>query len=110
MRPVFTPNGDAFNDTFGFINMALYQNITVTIFDLDDNTIYSSENYELPDNVWPVNVDSLDSGTYKYKVVIENEQTFVEYGYVCLVKTPEDGAEFSFVNECSLDFFDPILE
>ncbi len=42
--------------------------------------------------------------------MIENEQTFVEYGYVCLIKTAEDGAGFSFTSEGSLNFFDPILE
>ena len=107
--PVFTPNGDGFYDYFGIENIDLYSYNSVTLFDLDDNIVYTTENYEYQTNALGGNDISLESGTYKYKVVVENEQTFVEFGYVCIVKTAEDGAGFSFVTECSMTDFDPIL-
>ncbi len=109
--PLFTPNGDAYYDTFPILNIQHYPNNSVTLYNLNDDIVYSVENYGNTNDLGWANFDDLESGSYKYKVVIENEQTFVEYGYVCLVRTAEDGADFSFFTECSLEggYIDPII-
>ncbi|WP_299902065.1 gliding motility-associated C-terminal domain-containing protein [uncultured Aquimarina sp.] len=110
VSPVFTPNGDGFYDRFGIENIDLYSPNSVTLFNLNDEIVYSTQDYSNFNNFLGGNDTNLESGTYKYKVVVENEQTFLKFGYVCIVKTPEDGDGFSFSSECSLiDFFDPIL-
>ncbi len=108
--PVFTPNGDAYNDTFRIENLDLYPNNSVTLYDLNDNEIFSTDNYG-NNNFYGGNLN-IEDGSLKYKIVVENEQTFVEYGYVCVVTWNGEGdSEFSFYNECSLgsNFFDPII-
>jgi len=109
--PIFTPNGDAYYDTFLIENIQHYPNNFVTLYDLNNDIVYTAENYGNTNDFGWMNFDDLESGSYKYKVVIENEQTFVEYGYVCLVRTVEDGANFSFFTECSSfePYFDPII-
>jgi len=104
---LFTPNGDGMNDSFVVENLYNYSYNSVTLYDLDDNIVYSSENYN--GNIsWTV-FSGIDSGTLKYKLVVENEQTFVEFGYVCMVKEIGDGDEFSFYTECNDIGFDPII-
>ncbi len=108
--PFFTPNGDAYYDVFGIENIEHYPNNSVKLYNLNNDIVYSTENYNYSNNAlgW-TNSANLESGTYKYKVVIEDEQTFVEYGYVCLVKTAEDGTGYSFSECLPLGSIDPIL-
>lgn len=88
---LFTPNGDAINDSFAVENIELYQNHTVTIYNLDDEVIFESTNYgNGVNNIFPIGaqgengVEGIPDGTYKYKVVVENEQTFLKSGTLCL--------------------------
>ncbi|NQY29892.1 MAG: gliding motility-associated C-terminal domain-containing protein [Flavobacteriaceae bacterium] len=100
--PVFTPNGDGILDVFTINNIGLYSNNLVTIYNLNNEIIFSTGNYNNGSNSygWSNGNNDFESGTYKYKIVIENEQTYLQYGYVCLVKTPEDRAGIYFYNEC----------
>lgn len=99
---VFTPNSDGLNDTFIIPSLTSYSNHSVTIYDLNDNVIY--ESYE--NNgfiVWfngkKQNIgEELEFGSYKYKVVIENEQTYLKYGYLCLVRKSSEANGFDFLN------------
>ena len=110
--PYTTSNGDGVHDYFGAINLELYPNNTVTIFDLNDNVVYTATDYYGQDfsALFPNNNEVADGtipiGTYKYKLVIENEQTYVDVGYFCLFAN-----NTSFVTgliECGGDF-DPIV-
>ncbi|MDH7913170.1 gliding motility-associated C-terminal domain-containing protein [Winogradskyella sp. SYSU M77433] len=42
---LFTPNGDGTNDLFGIENIGLYDNHTVTIYNMNDDVIFESTNY-----------------------------------------------------------------
>ena len=103
---VFTPNDDAYNDCFQVENLNKYSFNSLTIYDLKDNILFTTENYGETNYFCG---DNINSGTLKYKLVVENEQTFVEFGYVCLVKTVEDGKVFSAETECTFPFYDPII-
>jgi len=105
--PVFTPNNDGVNDIFRIENIELYSYNSVTLYDLNNNIVYSTENYDSESNHLGGTNTDLETGTYKYKIVIKNEQTFVEYGYVCLVKGTNNIPDFSFKTECSIN--DPVL-
>ncbi|RKE89072.1 T9SS type B sorting domain-containing protein [Ichthyenterobacterium magnum] len=120
---MFTPNNDGFNDHFEIQNIEFYQNNTVTIYDLDDNVVFETQSYNnVDETVFPQNPSEnaflglnqaddseLEFGSYKYKIVIENEETFLEYGYVCFIREPEQANGMSFIN-CIDSQFDPIIE
>jgi len=107
VSPVFTPNADGYNDALSVENLDKYSFNALTIYDLNDKILFTTENYGKNDNsFWG---DNIKSGTVKYKLVVENEQTFVEYGYVCIVKTEEDGKVFSTETECAFPSDDPII-
>lgn len=101
IHPLITPNNDGVNDLFMADNIGLYNYNSVTIFDLDNNIIFQTENYHINSNDFYDISLNMESGTYKYKVVVENEETFLEYGYVCLLRNREDSNGFSFLTECS---------
>lgn len=88
-------------------NLDKYSFNALTIYDLNDKIIFTTENYGKNDNSFLG--DNIKSGTVKYKLVVENELTFVEYGYVCIVKTEEDGKVFSVETECAFPSDDPII-
>lgn len=104
---VFTPNGDGVNDCFDIENIDKYSFNNLTIYDLNDKILFTTENFGKKGNVSCG--DGYKSGTVKYKLVVENEQTFVEYGYICIVKTLDDGKVFSTETKCIFPFFDPII-
>lgn len=103
---VFTPNEDAINDCLLVENLDKYSFNTLTIYDLNDKVLFTTENYGASDHFCGENIKS---GTVKYKLVVENEQTFVEYGYICVVKTEDDGKLFSAETECPSLSDDPII-
>jgi len=110
---IVTTNGDAFNDLFRVENIELYNNHTVTIFDNNDQMIFESTNYGGANEYFPsgtqgeFGVEGIPAGTYKYKVVIENEQTFLKSGTFCLViGFQPDDVSFAECGECQ---FDPVL-
>jgi hypothetical protein len=111
--PYTTSNGDAINDFFRVINLELYPNNTVTIYDLNDNIVYIADDYYGQDfsDFFPNNEEvengTIPIGTYKYKLVIENEQTFVDVGYFCLFAN--DTSFVSGLIECGNGEFDPVV-
>ncbi|WP_053976668.1 T9SS type B sorting domain-containing protein [Mangrovimonas xylaniphaga] len=114
-----TPDGDGKNDIFIIENIELYPNNTVTIFDLNDNIVFNKSNYlseyNYSTSFYGLNQSDnseLPTGTYKYKIVVENDETFVEYGYVCLVRYFSDLdnlGDFSFIICNAKDEHDPFL-
>lgn len=108
---ILTANNDGFNDKFSIENIQLYANHTVSIF-YEDNLVYSSSNYGESNNFFPViidnNFDDLAEGTYKYKIVVENEDTYLKSGTFCLVKGLQpEGVSFA---DCeNSNGFDPAL-
>ena len=104
---VFTPNVDGINDCLLVENLDKYSFNSLTIYDLKDEILFTTENYGTNSNSFCG--DNIKSGTVKYKLVVENEQTFVEYGYVCIVRTEEEGKVFSAETECTFPFEDPII-
>jgi gliding motility-associated-like protein len=112
---LFTPNGDGYQDLFGIENIELYDNHTVTIYNSDDEVVFESTDYGGGNEYFPVGmqgengVEGIPDGTYKYKIVIVNEQTFFKSGTLCLFGdyTALDTQNFSDCNPASN--FDPIL-
>ncbi len=91
VSPLITPNGDGKNDYLFIYNIDLYLNNTLTVYDMENNLIYNKTGYNNVNNVFVgTNPDSLleyPVGSYQYILTIENEDTFVEHGYICLVRT-----------------------
>jgi gliding motility-associated-like protein len=120
---MFTPNGDGFNEHFEIQNIEFYENNVVTIYDSNDNVVFETQNYNnVDETVFPQepsenafiginqgNNSELQFGSYKYKIVIENETTFLEYGYVCFIREPEQANGMSFFG-CTDTEFDPIIQ
>lgn len=101
---VFTPNGDGINDFFLIQNIEFHPSNSVTIFDLSDNIVFERQSYFSGDPFIGKNSNTgaeLAFGSYKYKIVLENEQTFVEFGYVCLLKDKSEANNFDF-SSCNL--------
>lgn len=113
---ILTPNGDGFNEFFGVINIENYPNHSVTIYNSEDQIVFESSNYVAFENLFPdvefaqVNTVYPD-GTYKYKIVIEDEQTFTKSGTFCLYSgNPLIAAEEQNFSEClEAGEFDPIV-
>lgn len=113
---ILTPNGDGLNEIFGVQNIENYPNHIVTIYNSEDQIVFESSNYVAFENVFPdvgfaqVNTVYPD-GTYKYKIVIEDEQTFTKSGTFCLYSgNPPIAAEEQNFSECiDAGEFDPIL-
>ncbi|WP_179020522.1 gliding motility-associated C-terminal domain-containing protein [Winogradskyella forsetii] len=90
MADIITPNGDGINDYFGVINIQNYDNHTVTIYTSDDQVVFESNDYFGFNNIFPdgeqtqTGMANYPDGTYKYKIVIENEETFFKSGTFCL--------------------------
>nr|WP_321230311.1 gliding motility-associated C-terminal domain-containing protein [uncultured Psychroserpens sp.] len=85
---VITVNGDGLNDLFFPQNINLYPNNEVTIYNTNDDVVFSGMGYGLNNVFFPLNSNSttFPEGTYRYKIVIENEQTYVNNGFFCLIK------------------------
>ena len=109
---VLTPDGDGLNDSFFIQNIALYPANSVTIYDMDNTVVFQTDAYESNpfDGQNEMNGSELPFGTYKYKIVVENESTFVEYGYVCLLRDYSEAGDFSFANCFVEDPNDPYLQ
>lgn len=116
---IITPNNDGVNDRFGINNIQNYDNHTVTIYASNDDIILESTNYGSDTGEffpWQqaqgsfIALDDIPDGTYKYKIVIENENTFFKSGTFCLFTNNPPLAQQNF-SECIEpgDFFDPTL-
>ncbi len=114
---LFTPNGDGINDLLSIDNIESYENHTVTIYSNDEEVIFESTNYgETIDDFFPVGfqgeggIVGISDGTYKYKVVVENEQTFLKSGTFCLfTNNPVIEQNFSECDPLADGGFDPII-
>lgn len=110
IRKIVTANGDGYNDSFAVQNIELYTNYTLTVYNPSgvivlEATNNSSLNYypQVVNN----NYDAVIDGTYKYKIVVENEQTFLKSGTFCLLKEFQpDDVSFS---DCGDVGPDPVL-
>ena len=94
-------------------NINLYNNHTVTIYNSNNEVIFENTNYGEFPNYFPSEQQNgnlpYSDGTYKYKIVVENEQTFLKSGTFCLfTNNPVIEQNFS---ECDplTDSFDPII-
>ncbi|WP_179319343.1 T9SS type B sorting domain-containing protein [Winogradskyella helgolandensis] len=114
---IFTPNGDGINDYFQIENIELYNNHEVTIYSIDDEVVFQSTDYGSGfNNFFPVQtqgyfgVDGLADGTYKYKIVVENEQIFKRSGFFCLfTNNPSIEQNFAECDPLQPGEFDQIL-
>lgn len=115
---IVTPNGDGIFDLFGIINIQNYDNHIVTIYNSDDEVVLESTDYGTDiSEFFPWQqasgsfeaLEDIPDGTYKYKIVIENEETFLKSGNFCLF-TNDPVVEQQNFSEC-LDAgeFDPTL-
>lgn len=96
---VFTPNQDGLNDAYFIPNINLYPNYLITISDLNDTIVYDSEeNGPFFDGKNKNTGEELKYGSYQYKVVIENEQTFLQYGYLSIIRNKSERHGFNFSN------------
>ena len=114
---LFTPNGDGYNDWLNIENIDLYPNHTVTIYNLNDEVLFESNNYgNIISDFFPQGnqgengADLYPDGTYKYKIVVEDETVFMKSGTFCLftnnpVVEPQN---FSECDPLSMGF-DPII-
>ncbi|WP_026755213.1 gliding motility-associated C-terminal domain-containing protein [Sediminibacter sp. Hel_I_10] len=111
---LFTPNGDGYQDYLGIENIELYDNHTVSIFDFEDNLIFENAAYGTDGELFPIEAQNQSlpypDGTYKYKIIVENEQTFLKSGTFCLFTNNPVLEEQNF-SECDPldDGFDPII-
>ncbi len=98
----FTPNGDGVNDFFRVRNIQQYENHSVEISRLNGQVVFESENFQF------FSGDDLPEGSYRYKIIIENENTFLLQGYLCLVREFQE--DFTFGPGCpTSNIPDPIL-
>ena len=96
---VFTPNGDGNNDSYIIPFLVNYETSSVTIYDLNDKVVFNSKsNTDFFNGKYQNTGAEQRYGTYKYKIVIQNEETFVQYGYLCLVRTREEANDHDFSN------------
>ncbi len=112
---IVTPNNDAFNDHLIVDNLIHYPNNKLTIFDKNETVIFQTDSYGSTgiEDVFPRISDYTNNtlpmdGVYKYKLVIENEATFLEYGFICVIT--QDSDSLMSTVECNPNINpDPIL-
>ncbi len=102
--PFFTPNNDGHKDRWFVRNLHLYSNGSIEIFDSNNQSVYFLSDL----NQYPGwNGNNLSEGIYRYKLIIENEQTYLQQGYLCLILSRD--TELS-TAECDPSDFDPIID
>ncbi len=113
---LFTPNNDAYNDRFGIENIQLYENHIVSIYNIDDELIFESTDYgSSSDESFPIEpqgefgVEGVPDGTYKYKIIVENEQVYMKSGTFCLFGNFSALDEQNFSDCTPSSQFDPTL-
>ncbi|MEN1784077.1 MAG: gliding motility-associated C-terminal domain-containing protein [Bacteroidota bacterium] len=104
----FTPNGDGLNDVFFIQNIQQYENHSVEIFRLNGELIFESKDYGSGNLTTYFTGEGLSQGSYEYRVIIENENIFLEQGFLCLITKIQ--SNFSFEPFChSQRIPDPLL-
>ena len=106
-----TPNNDGINDRFFFINIESHPNNTFVIFDSNDNIVFETEGYNSNTNAFPSLEDLQtgnvpEQGVYRYRLVIENEDVFLEEGLFCLILEDDETVDTS---GCDLSNGDPLI-
>ncbi|TXE15609.1 hypothetical protein ES692_16045 [Psychroserpens burtonensis] len=111
---IVTQNEDGINDMFSIRNIELYSNHIVTIYNSVDEQIYESTNYTDFEAMFPGypqgengSASIISNGTYRYKIVIENEETFRKSGSFCVYTFPDPQPNFEGCNLGSQ--FDPVI-
>ncbi|MBR9914092.1 MAG: hypothetical protein GYB32_04585 [Algicola sp.] len=111
---IVTQNGDGINDLFSIRNIELYPNHSVTIYNAENEQIFQSTNYVNGTDFFPGypqdednGANGIPNGTYRYKLVIENEETYRKSGSFCVYTWIDEAPNFE---GCNLGTeFDPII-
>ena len=114
--PIVTHNNDAFNDHLVIDNLIHYPNNELTIYDKNEAVVFNTFSYGAngAEDIYPRISDYTNNtlpldGVYKYKLVIENESTFIEFGFICLITRDSPDSNMS-TAECDPSINpDPIL-
>ncbi|MFK5879243.1 MAG: gliding motility-associated C-terminal domain-containing protein [Flavobacteriaceae bacterium] len=108
MWPIVTHNNDGFNDFLIIDNLIHYPNNELTIFDKNEAIIFQTSSYGVTgiEDVFPRISDYTNNtlpidGVYKYKLVVENEDTFLKFGFICLITRDAPDSPMS-TAECDL--------
>ncbi len=103
----FTPNNDGVNDRFFIGNIENYPNHSVEIFRLNGQSVFETNNYGFGGGDL-FEGEGLSQGSYRYRIVIQNEDTFLLQGYLCLIRELQE--DFPFGPECPISNIpDPII-
>ena len=65
---IFTPNGDAVNETFAIEGLEVYSNVQLWVYNRWGNTVYENQDYQ--NGTW--RADDLSDGTYWYVLILPN--------------------------------------
>lgn len=102
--PFFTPNNDGINDIWEISNLSLYSEGSLEIFNSNDESIYFSTAFiQYPG--WDGN--NVADGIYRYKLIVENEETYLQQGFFCKISTINSRLSTA---ECNPNNFDPIID
>ena len=92
---IVSPNGDG-DDVLNIQNiLPNYKNYDAQFYNLNDELVYQnkSNTSEFFFNKNQFTSRRLPYGSYRYKIIIENEQTFLQEGYVCLIRELSEAQE-----------------
>ncbi len=112
--PYITPNNDGINDSWSIDNLNYYPNNTITIYNSNNEIIFQTNEFGSTENpFFPLQENVINGilpveGVYKYKLVIENEETFLKYGYFCVI-VDYSNLSTTDTTGCSSAYPDPIL-
>lgn len=113
---VFTPNEDGNNDEFIIAGLDTSYDYSIVIYDLNDVIVFTFKKGDNNTINWfdgknQKTGENLAFGTYKYKIVIKDEQSFLQQGYVCIVRNKSEVNGYDFSN-CKLpqNNFDDVLQ
>ena len=77
----FSPNGDGIHDRWVFANSALYNSLSVKVYDRNGNNVYENTKY---DNLWDGTSggNPLPVGTYYYVIMVNNKLQMSGWVYI----------------------------
>ena len=89
----FTPNNDGYNDTLTFINIQNFPSNNVKIYNDNNVLVADIDNYNNETNSYNSDAYEILEGVYRYRVVIDDEDSYILQGYVCCVLFGELGLD-----------------